>query len=175
VLSANAEGVQDGIAHLVSHGHRRIGYIGDTARFTAAERLRGYESALQEHGITVERELIRRAHDADAACRASEELLALADPPTALFTGNNLLTRGAIRAIGSHRHEIALVGFDDFALADLLDPPVTVVAQDPTALGRSAAELLFRRIDGDAGPRQRLVLSTQLIVRASGAVASTRR
>ncbi|MGH8960098.1 MAG: LacI family DNA-binding transcriptional regulator [Jatrophihabitantaceae bacterium] len=171
VLSANAEGAQDGVAHLVANGHRRIGFVGDTARFTAAERLHGYEAALRAHGIRVERALIRHAHDVDAARRASRELLALARPPTALFTGNNLLTRGAIQAIGSRRHDVALVGFDDFALADLLDPPVTVVAQDATALGRSAAEMLFRRIDGDAGPRQRLVLATRLIDRGSGAPA----
>lgn len=170
VVSANAEGVRAGIEHLVAHGHRRIGYVGDTARFTGSERLRGYEEALVACGIDVDRELIARAHDAVVARRVTEQLLALRPPPTALFTGNNLLTLGAIHAVSDRRREVALIGFDDFALADLLDPPVTVVSQDSAALGRSAAELLFKRLGGDAGPRQRLVLATVLVARGSGEI-----
>jgi LacI family transcriptional regulator len=68
-----------------------------------------------------------------------------------------------------HR-DVALVGFDDFSLADLLEPAVTVVAQDPVAIGRTAAELLFARLDdGDRPPRQ-IVMSTQLIPRGSGEI-----
>jgi LacI family transcriptional regulator len=68
------------------------------------------------------------------------------------------------------QHRIALVGFDDFPLADLLEPAVTVVAQDPAAIGTLAAEILFRRIDGDASPAQEHVVPTRLIERASGAI-----
>ena len=72
------------------------------------------------------------------------------DPPTAILSGQNYFTIGAIKALRSLglQHEVALVGFDDFALADLLDPAVTVVAHDPAELGRTAAEILFRRLDG---------------------------
>ncbi len=77
---------------------------------------------------------------------------------------------GAVRAIHAlgRRHEIAMVGFDDIPLADVVEPGVTVVAQDPHALGRSAAELLFSRLDGDEGPTRRIVVPTRLIVRGSG-------
>jgi len=63
---------------------------------------------------------------------------------------------------------VALVGFDDVVLADVLDPALTVVAQDPAALGRVAAELLFARVDGDTSPPKRVVLPTTLIERGSG-------
>jgi LacI family transcriptional regulator len=67
------------------------------------------------------------------------------------------------------------VGFDDFELADMLDPPVTVVSQDAFAIGRTAAELLFRRLGGDRRPSQHVILDTTLVVRGSGEVAVASR
>jgi LacI family transcriptional regulator len=66
------------------------------------------------------------------------------------------------------QHDIALVGFDDVPLADALEPGLTVVAQDPSALGRQAAQLLFARIEGDHGPSKRVVVPTTFIQRGSG-------
>jgi LacI family transcriptional regulator len=76
----------------------------------------------------------------------------------------------ALRDAG-RQHSTALVGFDDVTLADALEPPVTVVAQDPAALGREAAELLFARLDGDDRPTQHIVVPTPLIARGSGEIA----
>jgi len=90
-------------------------------------------------------------HSADEAAVVVRRMLTSADPPTALFTGQNLITMGAIRALqalGRH-HDVALIGFDDFPVADLLQPGVSVVAQDPSAIGRQAAALVFRRLDGE--------------------------
>ena len=77
------------------------------------------------------------------------------------------MTVGAVRALRARRlqHEVALVGFDDFLLSDLLDPPVTVVAQDPETIGRTAAERLTARIEGDTSDPQVLVVPTTLLVR----------
>jgi LacI family transcriptional regulator len=63
------------------------------------------------------------------------------------------------------------VGFDDISLADVVEPAVTVVAQDPAAMGRKAAELLFRRIDGDGGAPAEVIVPTPLVVRGSGEIA----
>jgi len=67
-------------------------------------------------------------------------------------------------------HRVALVGFDDFLLADLLDPGITVIAQDPAAMGTTAAELLFGRLDGDRSPTVHRVIPTRLIQRGSGEI-----
>ena len=95
----------------------------------------------------------------EQAEQAATEILLGPDPPTAIFSGQNYFTIGAVKALRSLglQHEVALIGFDDFALADLLDPAVTVVAHDPAEIGRTAAELLFRRLDGDAAPSQHIV------------------
>jgi LacI family transcriptional regulator len=103
---------------------------------------------------------------------ATLDVMQGADPPTALFTGQNLITIGAIRALRSLglQREVALVGFDDITLGDLVDPGITVVAQDPHAMGRHAGELLFAR---EAEPR-RVVVPTQLIERGSGEIPALR-
>ena len=144
------------VEHLLSVGHRRIGFLGDLLSIsTASERLRGYRQALERAGIEPDATLVRTdIRDPEAAAAAVDELLDLGDPPTAVFTGQNLLTIGGLRALrrAGLEREVALIGFDDVSLADMVDPAISVVAQDPQELGRAAAELLFRRLDGDTSP-----------------------
>jgi LacI family transcriptional regulator len=92
--------------------------------------------------------------------------------PTAIFTAQNLVTIGAVRALRrlGREHEIALLGFDDFLLADLLSPGVSVVSQDVGAIGRIAAERLFARVDGDLSPPKTRLVTTSLIRRGSGEI-----
>lgn len=172
VLSPNLEGAAEGVAHLLAHGHRRIAYLGDLARIaTARMRREGYEQALRRSGIEPDPALmVEGLHTADLAEAATAAILEAPDPPTAIFAGQNLITIGAIRALRARslQHEIALVGFDEVVLGDLLDPALTVVAQDPAAIGRLAAELLFDRMDGDVEPFQRLEVPTVLVPRGSG-------
>jgi LacI family transcriptional regulator, galactose operon repressor len=174
ILTDNQAGARQGVAHLIAHGHRRIGYLGDLMTITtAADRHQGYEQELAAARIAIDPQLVRlNVHGIDRADAATVELLKLAEPPSALFTSQNLLTIGASRAL--HRldlhHRIALVGFDDVLLADLLDPGITVIAQDPSTMGRKAAEQLFRRIDGDQSPSVHLVVPTRLITRGSGEI-----
>src|SRR5207245_11686947 len=104
--------------------------------------------------------------------RAIDEMLALPQPPTAFFTGQNLLTIGGVRALrgAGREREIALIGFDDISLADMVDPAISVVAQDPQAIGRAAADQLFRRLDGDTAPAVHLIIPVTLRARGSGEI-----
>ena len=179
VVSDNAGGARTAVAHLAKAGHRRIAFLGDRPDiFTAAERQRGYLEALAQHGGEQDGALVRhpafRAADVDATVR---ELLESEHPPTALFTAQNLITLGALRTLHELglQDRIALIGFDDIPLAALLQPGVTVVAQDPYALGKHAAELLFSRLDGYRGPSRREVLPTTLIARGSGEIPPSAR
>jgi LacI family transcriptional regulator len=172
VLTDNAGGAALAVSHLVAGGHERIGFLGDRPDlYTAAERLRGFHDALARHGLASDPALVRhtltRAADAYETTR---ELLLGADPPTAVFTSQNLITIDAVRAIHDLglQHRVALVGFDDVALADVVQPGLTVVAQDPGGLGRAAAQLLFSRLDGFDGPSQEIVLAPRLVGRGSG-------
>ena len=174
VVTDNAAGVRRGVRHLIEQGHRRIGYLGDLRTIdTARERYEGYRTELAEAKIALEERLVRLdLRGIDKAEAAAKHLLTASRPPTALFTGQNLVTIGAFRALrslGLHKM-VALVGFDDILLADLLEPGITVIAQDPVAIGRAAAEMLFRRLDGDRSPSQKRVVLTRMITRGSGEI-----
>jgi LacI family transcriptional regulator len=171
----NRAGSSRAIGHMAAYGHHRIAFLGDTADlWTSAERHLGYIEGLATVGLQLDPRLVRQnLHGIEAAERATLELLDEPQAPTALFAGQNLITIGAIRALQSRglQHRIAVVGFDDFLLADLLDPRVSVIAQQPATLGRVAAELLFARLDGDRAAAHHIVVPTQLIPRGSGEIA----
>nr|WP_203607054.1 LacI family DNA-binding transcriptional regulator [Streptomyces sp. SID11385] len=170
VLSDSFGGAREGVRHLLAHGHRRVGFIGDMPRIhTAAERLRGYRAALSEAGITPAPEWVSLGvTDPVRVGDAAHAMLGAPEPVTAVFAGNNRVTVTVVRVLAEHVRPVALVGFDDFELADLLDPGVTVVAQDAAQLGRTAAQRLFGRLDGAAHEAERFVLPTRLIPRGSG-------
>jgi len=175
VLSQSFEGAREGVAHLIAHGHRRIGFIGDLPRIhTAAERLRGYRAAMAEAGLPVDESWIALGPTDPGRVRADAERMLAgsgpAGPVTALLTGNNRVTVTVVRVLAGRPQRVALVGFDDFELADLLTPPVTVIAQEPALLGRKAAELLFRRLEGADDAPRRVELPTRLIRRGSGEI-----
>jgi LacI family transcriptional regulator len=170
VLTDNAGGAREGTAHLIARGHRRIGFLGDRADIqTAAERLRGYRAALADAGLPVDPAWVALGPTEPGRVRAeAERMLTGSEPVTAFLAGNNRVTVALVRVLAGRPRRTALVGFDDFELADLLTPPVTVVAQDPALLGRTAAGLLFRRLAGEAGPAERVTLPTRLLPRGSG-------
>jgi LacI family transcriptional regulator len=176
VISENRQGAVTAVNHLLKAGHRRIAYLGDRASIsTAAQRFDGYRHALELAHIGFDDEIVRHTGASEeGAIAATEHVLALPDPPTALFTSQNLVTIGAVRtlrALGLQR-TVAHVGFDDFPLADILSPGVSVIAQDIEQLGKTAAEILFSRLDGDQSPIRTVTVPTRLIERGSGEIAA---
>jgi LacI family transcriptional regulator len=168
VVLDNADGARQAARHLLRQRHRRIALVGDLSRLaTHRERFAAFEKAMTGAGIGNWQQYVRAdSHDSETAERAVRELLALTSPPTALFTTNNRITAGALRAVRDRPDPPALVGFDDFDLADLLD--VSVVTHDPVRMGEAGAELVLARLDGEVGPAQTLVLPTTLVPRGSG-------
>ena len=174
VLTDNAGGGAAAARHLLDRGHQRIAVLGAAASlFTVRERLRGVQTAFRQVGLRHDPRLTRldlgTADDIDSAVR---DLLESVPAPTAFFTLNNVCTIGAIRTLrelGRSEH-IALVGFDDFELADMLQPAVTVVGHDIEAMGRLAAERLISRMAGDAADPQLVTLPTHIISRGSGEI-----
>ncbi len=140
------------VAHLVSHGHSRIGMISGLAGLpTTAERIEGYRDGLAAAGLPFDSTLIASGHSVIAPARdAVERLLALPQPPTAIVTANNMMTIGAVQALRAAGRripdDIALAAFDDFEWADCFDPRLTVMAQPCEQMGVRAVALLLRRI-----------------------------
>jgi len=168
VLSDNSGGAAEGTAHLIAGGHRGIGYIGANRDiFTARERYRGYRSAMSAADLPVAASWVTMGTPTTASVQgALERMLVGQEPVTAIFCGNNRISVLALHVLAALRQTVAMVGFDDFELADLLG--VTVIAQDTEELGRQAAELLFQRLGGDKSPPHRIVIPTRMIGRGSG-------
>ncbi|MFJ9562551.1 LacI family DNA-binding transcriptional regulator [Streptomyces fuscichromogenes] len=175
VVSDNRQGAVSAVNHLLKAGHRRVAYLGDRASIpTAAQRFDGYRHALEVAHIAYDDGIVRHVGSSEqAAVAATQELLSLPNPPTALFTSQNFVTIGVLRALRTlgRQDTVAQVGFDDFPLADILNPGISVIAQDVEQLGRTAAEMLFRRLDGDGSPTHTVTVPTRLIERGSGEIA----
>jgi LacI family transcriptional regulator len=173
VLLDNRGGTKRGIEYLIAQRHTRIGFVGgDPSIYTGSERLAGYQEALQSHGIPIHNDLMRFArHDVLQAENATHELLALDEPPTAIFADNNRMSIGVIRALRHYPYPVALVGFDDIELADMLAMPITVITHNDVEMGHHAAQLLFDRINGDTRPSQQLIIPTQLVVYGTPTIA----
>jgi LacI family transcriptional regulator len=177
VVCDNIEGVRRATEHLIWLGHERIAYVGGRADVeTGAERLEGYLRAMRSSGhvpVTVDGGF--RTAPAETAVA---DLLARAESrPTALIVANNLMTLGALTAIGAAGlrvpHDVALVGVDDPAWAKLIDPPLTTLSQPVRDIGATAMRLLAERIDGRRTEARRAVLPLRLEVRRSCGLRSS--
>jgi len=178
VRSDNVGGAAMAARHLLSRGHRRIAGLFDKPRiWTAGQRKAGFVSAMDDFGLAEDDYLVVE----DVATSAIAEstvlrLLSSAHPPTAIFSSQNLITIGAVRALRklSLQHRVALVGFDDIELGDLLDPGVTVIAQHPNEIGTTAAERIFEQLEKHSNdvplPSGDFVLGVDLVVRGSGEI-----
>jgi len=161
------------VRHLAGHGHARIALIsGLPGLTTTQERVAGYRAGLDAAALRFDEALIESGQSSvvparDACCR----LLALDPPPTAIVTGNNLMTIGAMRALREAGREVprdvALAGFDDFDWADSFSPRLTVLAQPCQQLGIRAVELLMRRLNQPEAKRRTIRLDPALRLRNS--------
>lgn len=160
--------------HLIERGHSRIAMLGDRQSIqSAAARRQGFLEEVGRAGLAVsDIQVIGEIHDAAGSRRAMEQLLASSEPPTAVFSAQNLITIGAVQALraAGQQHSVALIGVDDIPLADLLEPGLTVIAQDPQLIGRIAAERLHRRIAGEQLAPEHILVPTKLIMRGSGEI-----
>ncbi len=173
VLSENFGSSRSAVSYLIELGHRRIGIVAGPDHFAPGrERRQGYEQALIDHGLPIDRELIKLTHfRASEAEGAVEGLLNLPDRPTALFISSGNAALGSLRAVNRHGltipDDISIVIFDDPDWASIYNPPLTCVAQKTRDLGVVASELLLRRIRGHEEPVQERRLPTRLIIRES--------
>ncbi|MET7422594.1 LacI family DNA-binding transcriptional regulator [Dactylosporangium sp. NPDC005555] len=169
VVSDNAAGIGTAFRHLRGHGHRRIAYLGDEERiFTGHERAAAFRACMAASGEPVTGLVHPGVVTPGRIAAALDAILHGPDPATALITGNAATTQEVLRHLGAAAATLAIVGFDDFTLADLLRPALTVVAQDSDTIGRTAIELLRQRMTDHTRPVQTVTVGVRLVVRGSG-------
>jgi LacI family transcriptional regulator len=155
VLPDERGGGRAAVAYLIEQGHRRIGFVpGDPGTFRAAELVAGYTDAMTAAGLTAD----------PAWTTLTAEQLPRA-PVTAVLCADRTQTEAALHALAGNLDRPAIVGFGDFALADLVSPPVSVLVYDSVLIGRTAGELLIRRLAGEEAPPRTVRVPVTLITR----------
>lgn len=173
VLVDNEQGTYEAVSYLIKLGHKRIGFVGGlTSIPTTHQRRIGYENAHKEHGLEIKKDFIKFGDSKhESGKKLTSELLDLKEPPTALFTGNNLITFGALETIHSRGlnipGDISILGFDDMPWSISLNPPLTAVSQPGYEIGKRAADMLFQRIAEPEQTNAKIVLKTNLVIRHS--------
>ncbi len=177
VVVDNRGAAAEAVDHLMAHGHRRIAFLGDTMSITTAvERRDGHRAALLAAGVTLDAALERVGLRSRADARAATaELLALEEPPTAIFAARNVICEGALMALQDEHlaSKVALIGFDEVSVAEMVDPAISVIRQDTYEIGTRAIDLLLARLDGDDSPVRVEVVPSILVSRGSGEIPFT--
>ena len=170
VSTDNWAGARQAVEHLVQLGHRRIAYLANRRSYrTNLDRLTGYKAVLADHAIPLDGQLIVEGDGTLAGgAQAMKQLLALPQPPTALFCFNDMTAIGAMRTLDVAGVRVprncSVVGFDDLDLAGYCCPPLTTVRQPSYRLGQRAMCMLLNLVQG-RGDVQAEILPAELIVR----------
>jgi LacI family transcriptional regulator len=174
VVIDNFKGAYDATAHLIAHGHRRIGCIlGLPNAQLTIDRLAGYQSALREHGLPFDDSLLCAGdYTPPTGLAGMRRLLDLPEPPSAVFAYNDMMALGAIQAVSERGlrvpDDIAIIGFDGIALTEHTCPPLSTVEQPIAEMSRLAIDMLLDRINDRAPHESRtVVVEPHLVCRAS--------
>jgi DNA-binding LacI/PurR family transcriptional regulator len=168
-------GAQLAVEHLVSLGHERIAYINGMEKWLEAQnRLAGYRDVLTKHDLPVDESLIKPGNwGVDSGYQATQELLALDQPPTAIFAANDLMALGAIYAIQDAGlrvpDDVALMGYDDRDFAEWIRPALTTIRMPSYEMGQAAARLLLEQFAGEELEDATQVPGTLIVRQSCGA------
>lgn len=173
VLTANWQGAYDATRYLIELGHRRIGFVtGFIEVASAQDRLAGYQTALRDHGLLVDPELICKGDFLEqSGYEAGLKFLQLTRPPTAVFASSDMCAFGVMKALEEAGcrvpEDISIMGFDDIPEASYMRPMLTTVRQPLRSMGQAATRILIERIEDPTLPTKRVEFPTELIVRES--------
>jgi LacI family transcriptional regulator len=181
VRADNQSGAHDAVSHLVELGHRRIAFVSGTAHTgQSPERELGYRSALESAGLPLAPELMREGDFNEiSGLEAGRALLALSEPPTAIFAANDSMAMGCMTAVREKGlripEDISIIGFDDIPMAGAIQPGLTTLRQPVAAMAQAAVQELMRRIQNQPGRRQRIEFPSEFIIRGSAGPAAGKR
>lgn len=161
------------ISHLIDQGCKRVAFLGCFSPYVYQEKLRGYLASLEAHGTSIDENLIikRSVVGAKESYEWVGRLFRLAEPPDAIFCDNDTLAVGVIQYATSHGisvpDELAVLGFNDDPISEMIEPTLSTIAHPALEMGRSAAHLLLYQSKGKEMNLQDIVLDPKLVVRKS--------
>ncbi|WND03572.1 LacI family DNA-binding transcriptional regulator [Temperatibacter marinus] len=169
----NKAAAEEATAFLISQGHSKISFMsGSPVSLLTADRETGYQQALEKAGLPhCENYVVSGDMTIEGARKATQDLLSLAEPPTAIFCANDEMALAAISTIKAHGlkvpEDISVMGFDDNRYAEICDPPLTTIYQPKAEIGRQSFRTLKALIDGQPDVQKMNVVPHQLVVRQS--------
>lgn len=170
VLVNNFQITYDVVSKIMAKGHSRIGVIAGTKiDFTSKERVNGYLKALSDNNIKIEKSLIKYAmYSHEISYVETMKMIDSPNPPTAIFALSYHMTLGMMKAINERGikipEQLSIVGFDRFELSDVIKPSITLVEQPVDEIGKTAANLVLKRLKGDfTDYPQRIVLDAKIV------------
>jgi LacI family repressor for deo operon, udp, cdd, tsx, nupC, and nupG len=169
----NISSARKATEHLISLNHKRIGHISGPLKVVVGrDRLKGFNQAMAQHGLFVDPLLVQEGDFSYASgFNLMKKLLTLEVPPTAVFTANDEMAMGAIKAAKSKGfkvpEDLSVVGFDDIKFASIFEPALTTIAQPTFDMGKKAMELLLKLINNKELEKNQIILADELIVRDS--------
>jgi LacI family fructose operon transcriptional repressor len=172
IVIDNVQAAHTLTTHLIEHGYRRIGAIFGMGSTTGRERREGFKRALREHDLPPAADMVKYANPREGdGFSTTMKLLQLPEPPDAILTSNSLLAAGALRAFRESNkavpEEIAFASFDETIWTKLIVPTITVIQQPTYEIGRTATELLIKRIEDPTRSNREVILRAKLIIRQS--------
>jgi LacI family transcriptional regulator len=171
ISTTNWQGAYDATRYLIGLGHRRIGHVlGLETRLSSAERLEGYHAALRDSDIPIDPALVEPGYfRTDMGYEAACKLLALSNPPTAIFASNDASALGVLKAaeeLGIHvPTDLSVIGFDGQEKSELAN--LTTIHVPIPLVGRLAARALIDRVKNPDALPQRVMVATSLVIRKS--------
>lgn len=177
VMSDHRGGAELATQHLLDHGHRNIAFLGSRERVhSVIERRAGFETVMNRAAATPTA-VITGLRTPDNAAKAVHDLLSrpAASQPSAIFSAQNGLTLGAVRALHAlaRHNDVALVGFDHIDSVDIVEPGITTVPQNAQEVGTRAGELLFSRLLEGRTKAVREIVPVSLVPRGSGEIRAS--
>ncbi len=173
VGATNRQGGYEATKFLIDLGHRRIGFISGSLDLGCShDRLAGYQAALRDSALPTDPQLIQEGDFwQPSGYTAARNLLALPDPPTAIFASNDVMAFGVMEAVRDRGlripEDVSIVGFDNIPQAEQVSPQLTTIEQPLASMGREAARMLLQMIHEPDRPYERVELPTRLVIRAS--------
>lgn len=167
----NISSARKATEYLISLGHKRIGFLsGPMDVILSRDRLKGFKQGMMQHDIAIEPNLIQEGDFSfESGFNLMTKLLALSEPPTAVFASSDEMAIGAIKAIKAKGlkvpDDISIVGFDDIKFASIFEPALTTVSQPMFEIGQKAMELLIKLIQKDKLEKSQYILEDQLVIR----------
>jgi DNA-binding LacI/PurR family transcriptional regulator len=173
VISDGCKGTMTAVDYLLDRGRKRIGYVrGPNSVYVTKERFRGYKAALKRRGLALDEGLVSEGDFSIASgFAAAKSLIESGSKVDAIMTVNDMMAVGVVRYLNSSRirvpEDINVIGFDNIALCEIVEPTLTTIAQPIGLLGKTAAEIIIDNNEQRTSLKRQIVLDTELIVRDS--------